>query len=81
MEHQKMSHETTVEAAVAGASAVAAGKAMWSGAAVGGFGALSQSAVIGWVGVLIAFAGLLMNWYYRHKEYKLKERQVEESCK
>lgn len=72
-----MAHDTTVEAAVAAASAASASKGMWTGAAVGALGGVSHNALIGWAGVLIALAGLLMNWYYRHLEYKLRKRQIE----
>jgi hypothetical protein len=27
------------------------------------------------MGLVIGIAGFVVNWYYRHKEYKLKERE------
>lgn len=40
---------------------------------LGGF--TFSSTDIGLIGTGIALAGFIVNWYYRHKEYKLKERE------
>lgn len=63
--------ETTQAAAVAGA----ASKVTYGGsaAAVGGWFLSNEFAVL--AGLLIGLAGFVVNWYYRHKEYKLRERE------
>lgn len=40
---------------------------------LGGF--TFSSTDIGLIGTGIALAGFIVNWYYRHKEYTLKERE------
>lgn len=49
----------------------------WVGAGTGLVGFLTSSYFIGLVGVLIALAGFCVNWYYRHKEFKLKKAEHE----
>lgn len=67
--------DQTMEIANAGAAASAAGKVTYSGsaAAVGGWFLSNEFAVL--MGLVIGVAGFVVNWYYRHKEYKLKERE------
>lgn len=55
----------------------AADKVTVGGAATGALGWLMNNNVLGLVGVLIALAGFLVNWYYKHKHYKLAERQAQ----
>jgi len=54
-----------------------ADKATLGGAGTGVLGWLIDSNVLGLVGVFIALAGFLVNWYYKHKHYKLAEKQLE----
>lgn len=53
-----------------------ADKATLGGAGTGIVGWLMESNVLGLIGVCIALAGFLVNWYYKHKHYKLAERQA-----
>ena len=55
--------------------AAASKTALVTGGGVSGGGILLSSQVIGLIGVVIALLGLIVNWYYRYKEYKLKERE------
>lgn len=58
-----------------------ADKATHGGALTGIFGWLADNNVIGWAGVFVGLLGLLVNWYYKHKHYKLAEKQVFEGVK
>lgn len=66
--------DQAMEIAAAGAAASAATKATYgsSAAIVGGWFLSSEFAVL--MGIVIGVAGFVVNWYYRHKEYRLKER-------
>jgi hypothetical protein len=67
--------DQAMEIASAGASASAASKVTYGGsaAAMGGWFLSNEFAVL--MGLVIGIAGFVVNWYYRHKEYKLKERE------
>jgi hypothetical protein len=67
--------EQTMEIASASAAASAASKVTYGGsaAAMGGWFLSNEFAVL--MGLVIGIAGFVVNWYYRHKEYKLKERE------
>lgn len=54
-----------------------ADKATLGGAGTGVLGWFMDNNVLGLVGVFIALAGFLVNWYYKHKHYKLAEKQLE----
>lgn len=54
-----------------------ADKVTVGGAATGALGWLMNNNVLGLIGVLIALGGFLVNWYYKHKHYKLAERQAQ----
>lgn len=54
-----------------------ADKVTIGGASTGFLGWLLDNNVLGLIGVGIALAGFLVNWYYKHKHYKLAERQME----
>lgn len=53
-----------------------ADKVTVGGGIAGLWGWLTSNNVLGLIGVLIALAGLLVNWYYKHKHYKLAEKQA-----
>lgn len=59
-------------AAAAHASAVA-GKAVMGGAAAGAAGFAISGELLGLGGFLVALVGMLVQAYYRHKEFKLRE--------
>ena len=63
-----MANNSDISAAASKVGQVAA-----VGTAGGSFlGFLNEYAVV--IGLIIAFGGFLVNWYYKHKEYKLHER-------
>lgn len=53
-----------------------ANKATYGGAIGGFWGWLTSNNILGLIGVLIALAGFLVNWYYKHKHYKLAEKRA-----
>lgn len=67
--------DQAMEIASAGTAASAASKVTYGGsaAAMGGWFLSNEFAVL--MGLVIGVAGFVVNWYYRHKEYKLKERE------
>lgn len=67
--------QDAIEAAAAGAAASAASKVSLgaSATAVGGWFLSNEFAVL--AGLVIGLVGLGVQWYYRHKEYKLRERE------
>lgn len=73
-----MQHEA-IEAAAAAASAAsvtaAASKATYAGslALLGGWLISSQAAAL--LGLMIAATGLAVQWYYRHKEFRMRQRE------
>lgn len=56
---------------------VAANHAQWTGAGTGLVGWLMDSQFLGLIGLCIALGGFLVNWYYKHKHYKLALREQE----
>lgn len=54
-----------------------ADKVTLGGASTGVLGWIMNNNVLGLIGVCIALAGFLVNWYYKHKHYKLAEKQLE----
>jgi hypothetical protein len=67
--------QDAIDAAAAGAVASAASKVTYgsSAAVVGGWYLSNEFAVL--VGLLLGVAGFAVNWVYRHREFKLKERE------
>lgn len=67
--------QDAIEAAAAGAAASAASKVSLgaSATAVGGWFLSNEFAVL--AGLVIGLVGLGVQWYYRRKEYKLRERE------
>lgn len=67
--------DQAMEIAAASTAASAATKVTYGGsaAAMGGWFLSNEFAVL--MGLVIGVAGFVVNWYYRHKEYKLKERE------
>jgi hypothetical protein len=67
--------QDALDAATAGAVATAASKVTYGGsaAAVGGWFLSNEFAVL--AGLVIGLAGFAVNWYYRHREFKLRERE------
>lgn len=44
-------------------------------------GLLTMDVLVGTVGMLLGIGTFWVNWYYRRKEYRLKERMLErDSC-
>lgn len=64
-----MSEATTFEAA---ASAVAS-KVMYTGGSLAGSGVVLSNELIGAIGLVLAFAGFVVNWYYRSKRDRREE--------
>jgi hypothetical protein len=66
--------DQAMEIAAASAAASSATKVTYGGSAaiMGGWFLSNEFAVL--MGVVIGVAGFVVNWYYRHKEYRLKER-------
>ena len=67
--------QDAIDAAAAGAVASAASKVTYgsSAAVLGGWFLSNEFAVL--MGLLLGCAGFVVNWVYRHREYKLKERE------
>lgn len=57
--------------------AAAASKATGAGSAVTVFGFITSSNIGMWLGVLIGFCGLVVNWYFKRKS----DRRAEEAHK
>jgi len=70
-----MQSQDAIDATAAGAAAAAASKATYGGsaAAVGGWFLSNEFAVL--AGLVIGVVGLVVQWWYRHKEYKLREKE------
>lgn len=62
------------QAAFEAAAAASASKVMYSGGAAAGAGAIFSNEVLGLLGLLIALAGFLVNWYYRRRQDQREER-------
>ncbi len=65
--------QTTFEATMAATGS----KATYTGAGASVFGWLTSNEFAVLVGVVIAVAGFLVNWYYRHKEDKRQQLEHE----
>ena len=63
-----MNHDTTPELIIA----AAASKSTWAGVVSMFFGWLVSSNAAIVVGMLVGVAGLLINWYYKRENYKLR---------
>ena len=63
-----MNHDTTPELIIA----AAASKSTWAGVFSMFFGWLVSSNGAVAVGMAVGVAGLLINWYYKHKNHKLR---------
>lgn len=57
-------------------AATVADKAQWGGGVGAFWGWVTSNNVLGVIGVLIALAGFIVNWYYKHKHYKLAEKHA-----
>lgn len=68
-----MNHVDSVEPAASASTKALAVTLSGSAAAVGGGLTLNEVAIV--IGAVVAVLGLVVQWYYRHKEYKLKERE------
>ena len=55
--------------------AAAGSKVTYAGAGVGGLGWLFSSEFVGVIGVLIALAGVCVNWYYKRKASLRMEKE------
>lgn len=64
-----MKTEVSMEAAIAAVGQ----KTSLAGAGATGYAWLLSNEALGVMGVLIALAGLAVNWYFRRKEYELKK--------
>lgn len=67
-----MSDHTTSAVEAASAAASSALKGATVGAGLAGTGAVLDSYTIGLIGLAVAVASFIVNWYYRHQEYVLK---------
>lgn len=65
-----MSREHIEQVATAVADKVTLG-----GASTGVVGWLMDNNVLGLIGVCIALAGFVVNWYYKHKDDKRRDRE------
>jgi hypothetical protein len=67
-----MSDHAEVAASAATKIAIVANKFQWFGSGGAILGGLSIQEVGVFAGVLIAFSGFCVNWYYKHKAHELK---------
>jgi hypothetical protein len=68
----------TISQTVEAVAAKAAPAATYGGGSVAFIGGLTANEVAAVGGLVIGCIGLLVNWYYKHKHYKLAERRMEE---
>lgn len=61
--------------------AAAGSKAAYTGGSTAVIGWAMSSEVAAMLGVLIGIAGLLVNWYYRHKQDRREQREHEARLK
>ncbi len=66
----------TINETAAAATATLATKATNWGAATAVAGGFLADNWVGVGGLVIALAGFFVNWYYRHKEYKLRRCEI-----
>jgi hypothetical protein len=68
-------NETLEAASAASAASAMASKATYGGslAVLGGWAVSSEAAVL--VGMLIGVLGFAVQWFYRHREYKLRLKE------
>ncbi len=71
-----MSQDALNAAVAASHAASSASTATYTGAATAVAGALSRSEIIGFGGLAVAVISLLVQWYYRHKEFKLRVSEM-----
>lgn len=64
-------HQTAFEAAVA----ASASKIMYTGGAASGAGFVLSNELIGAIGLVIALAGFVVNWYYRRKDDRRRQHE------
>ncbi len=57
------------------AMAASGSKVTYSGAGAAVAGGLSSNDLVAIIGLLIAAAGFVVNWYYKRKHYQLAERE------
>lgn len=57
-------------------AAKAASAATYGGSAGAIFGGINANWVAAIGGIVIGLAGLLLNWYYKHKAYQLAKRKA-----
>lgn len=64
-------HQATIDATIAAAGS----KATYAGASASIFGWLMSSEAGVLFGILLGTVGLLINWYYKHKEDKRRQAE------
>jgi predicted negative regulator of RcsB-dependent stress response len=64
-------HQAAADATIA----ATAGKATYGGAATSIFGWFTSNEFAVLVGTVLAIAGFIVNWYYRHKEDKRQQAE------
>lgn len=76
---RKESDMPTQPAAIEAAehAASAALKVVVAGTGLAGTGVVIDSTTIALLGLLVTVASFGVNWFYRHKEYRLKKRALE----
>ena len=82
-----MSDQKTAVVEMAASVSSAATKTTYAGAASGFLAYLASVDVLAWLGISIALAGFIVNWYYKRLENKradeiheLKVKQWQEKC-
>ena len=64
--------QLAAEVAASAAAATGASKATATGAGMAGLGWITNSELIGLAGFIVAVMGMLISWYYRRKEHRLR---------
>lgn len=66
-------HQTGIDAVIA----ASAPKVMYGGGFAGGYGFLTSNQFLGLMGLLVAVAGFVVNWYYKREENKRQKLEHE----
>lgn len=75
-ELQQISVDTTV---LALAQRVVPPTAMYGGSGLAIFAGLTANEFVAIVGAIIAVLGFFVNWYYKHRQWKLYEKHINSS--
>ncbi len=68
-----MNHiDAAASAAAAASASSAAGNLTYGGAVTAVVGGLTSNQIAAFGGLAIAFVGLVVQWYYRHREHKMR---------